>query len=107
MKPTFKEFEIQLWHAITCKPIGFNKAKLRALYDAMLAPEELRPMESAPRDEEYYLLYHKDGDGKTPMVLTWWHECWINMEHDWCDHLEDKDFIGWLPLPTVNQTKEG
>ena len=62
----------------------------------------LRPMDTAPRDGAFFLMYRKD---LQPIVVNWpegysrgiWH--WYQGINCWRGQGHPIDGIGWMPLP--------
>lgn len=97
MKPSFGEF----FEALTEYGVkGQYVNECKALYDAMTQPEELRPMASAPRDGTMVLFYNMTGY----FAIGAWAGSWCVGEFDW----DEKECLGWLPLPAAKlPEKEG
>jgi len=99
---TFDEF--QRW--LTEGGCSYNEKETRRVFDVMTGPQELRPMESAPRDKHIHLFSDEWGnDALEGFFIPGTIDLWVVLSRSE-KLLDSTELLGWLPLPEV-KTQEG
>lgn len=65
---------------------------------------EWQPIETAPKDEEPILLFHRRTGGGHPAVAFWDVCGWRTV--DWGIRYPEKHFTHWLPIPPLPEEGE-